>query len=244
MSKSIGVFGAGSGLGQAVAHRYAREGYDVALVARRREPLELLAKDLAPHGVAVHVVTADLADTDAIGDLAERIRAGVGGLDAFYYGPNSADPGFTPAADLTPRQARGFMSITLYTLVALVQQFLPHMLHQGDGAVLTAPGASALQGMPGMSGPGPALAAQRNYLQALHAEVAGKGVYVGELYIGALIADSAVHAGIQAAREAGAPVPDWAATPASPHELADLLWNMHTAKDRSETVYPADLFDR
>ncbi len=35
MSKSIAVFGAG--LGQAVAHRYAREGYAVVLVARRRE---------------------------------------------------------------------------------------------------------------------------------------------------------------------------------------------------------------
>jgi len=37
MSTSIAVFGAGPGLGQAVAHRYAREGYAVVLVARCRE---------------------------------------------------------------------------------------------------------------------------------------------------------------------------------------------------------------
>ena len=39
MSKSIAVFGAGPGLGQAVARRYAREGYAVTLVARRRSHL-------------------------------------------------------------------------------------------------------------------------------------------------------------------------------------------------------------
>lgn len=63
MSKSIAVFGAGPGLGQAVAHRYAREGYDVVLVARRPEPLQRLATDLASGGGTVHVISADLADS-------------------------------------------------------------------------------------------------------------------------------------------------------------------------------------
>src|SRR4051812_34864626 len=41
--KSIALFGVGPALGQAVARRYARAGYTVILVARRREPLDLLA---------------------------------------------------------------------------------------------------------------------------------------------------------------------------------------------------------
>ncbi len=41
MSNSIAVFGAGPGLGQEVARRYAREGYAVTLVGRRQEPLDL-----------------------------------------------------------------------------------------------------------------------------------------------------------------------------------------------------------
>ena len=56
MSKSIAVFGAGPGLGQAVARRYAREGYAVTLVARRSEPLDRLAKDLTSAEVAEHGV--------------------------------------------------------------------------------------------------------------------------------------------------------------------------------------------
>ena len=87
LSKSIAVFGAGPGLGQAVAHRYAREGYTVVLIGRRREPLDLLAKNLTSTGSAVHVITADLSDTDVVSTLAEQVRAKVGNLDAFYYAP-------------------------------------------------------------------------------------------------------------------------------------------------------------
>jgi short-subunit dehydrogenase len=228
MPKSIAVFGAGPGLGQAVAHRYAQDGYEIVLVARRRQPLEVVAQELTGAGATAHVITADLADTDAVPALAERIRATVGELDAIYYAPTPAD-GFVPAADLTPRRAQAFMPLAVYSLLALVQEFLPHMLEQGDGAILTAQGASAVQGPANMSGPGPAQAAQRNYLQSLHAEVAGKGVYVGMLYIGAIIENSAFHASDAAG--------DWGPT-VNPAHLADLLWNMHNAKGESEAKYP------
>jgi NAD(P)-dependent dehydrogenase (short-subunit alcohol dehydrogenase family) len=86
------------------------------------------------------------------------------------------------------------MPLIFYTMLALVQEFLPHMLEQGDGAILTAQSGSIVQGLPNVSGPSPARAAQHNYLQALqalHAEVADKGVYVGVLYVAADIKNSA-----------------------------------------------------
>jgi short-subunit dehydrogenase len=112
MPKSIAVFGAGPGLGQAVAHRYAREGYAVVLVARRRKPLDLLAENLTSTGETAHVITADLSNTEAISPLAEQIRAKVGNLDAFYYAPAGGDGGFVPAANLTPQHAQNFMPLT------------------------------------------------------------------------------------------------------------------------------------
>jgi short-subunit dehydrogenase len=235
MNKSIAVFGAGPGLGQAVARRYAREGYDVTLVARRPEPLDRLAQELTRAGATAHVITADLADTDATPRLAERIRAQAGPLDAFYYAPTPAT-GFVSAASLTPQRARDFMPLIFYTMLALVQEFLPHMLEQGNGAILTAQGGSTVQGLPNMSGPGPAQAAQRNYLQALHAEVAGNGVYVGMLYIGAAIRDSAFHTELEQAKAAGHPV--WEMAVVDPEQLAGLLWTMHSTKRQREAIYP------
>jgi len=236
MPKSIAVFGAGPGLGQAVARRYAQEGYRVALVGRRREPLESCARELADAGAGAHVVTADLSATDAVPALAGQVRAAVGELDAMYYAP-TPDGGFVAAADLTPGQAQAFMPLAVYSLIALVREFLPHMLAQGDGAILTAQGASAVHGPPNMSGPGPAQAAQRNYLQSLHAELAGQGVYVGMLYIGAIIENSAFHAWLQEAKAGGAATREWGPT-VDPHHLADLLWTMHLAKGEAEASYP------
>jgi short-subunit dehydrogenase len=234
-TKSIAVLGAGPGLGRAVARRYAREGYDVVLVARRRQPLEVLAQELTAAGATGHVITADLADTHAVPELAKQIRAATGELDALYYAPTPRH-GFVPAADLTPQRAHDFMPLAVYSLLALVQQFLPHMMEERSGAILTAQGASALHGPPNMSGPGPAQAAQRNYLQSLHAEMADKSVYVGMLYIGAIIENSAFHAQTVETRNAGAGR-DWGPS-VDPAHLADLLWDMHSTKSPAETTYP------
>jgi short-subunit dehydrogenase len=201
MGKSIAVFGAGPGLGQAVARRYRSEGYDVVVVGRRREPLA----QLAGGDGTVRVITADLSD-----------------------------PACVPAASLTAARAQDFMPLVFYTMVDLVREFLPDMLARGDGAILTAQGASTLQGLPGMSGSGPAQAAQRNYLQSLHAEVAGQGIYVGMLYIGAIIERSAFHAWITTPGNA---TRDWGPT-VSPDHLAGLLWNMHAGKGPTEARYP------
>ena len=75
--------------------------------------------------------------------------------------------------------------------------------------LLTAQGGSTVHGLPNMSGPSPAQAAQRNYLQALHAEVAGKGVY-----------------------------PVWEMPTVDPEYLAGLLWTMHSTRGQREVIYP------
>lgn len=233
MSKTIAIIGAGPGLGQAVAHRYASDGYDVALVARRRGPLEALAQELTDAGGRVRAVPGDLADADGVLALAGRIREAIGDPGVLYYGPTAG--GLRPATSITAEGLRSIM-YTLYSLVDLVDEFLPSMLDRRDGAVLFAGGATAIRGLPNLSGPGPTLAAQRNYLQSLHGEVADRGVYVGALYIGAVIEGSAFHIQSEEAEAAGRGK-RWGAT-VDPGHLADLLRGMHEAKDKAEAGYP------
>jgi len=100
---------------------------------------------------------------------------------------------------------------------------------------LSAQGGSATRGIPHIAG-GFAIAAQRNYLQSLHAALAGQGVYAGGLWIGAAIERSGFYNDREAARAAGASVPDMPTV--SPDVLAELLWTMHSTRDRAEAIYP------
>lgn len=236
MSKSIAVFGAGPAMGRSVAHRYAKEGYTIVAVARRAEPLDALVEELREAGGTAHAIAADLARIDALPALVEQIRSCVGDPDVLYYGATAG--GFISVTDLTPERAAALMPLGIYAPIALAQAFLPAMLERGDGAILNTQGASALRGMPRISG-GLVLAAQRNYLQALHAAVAEKGVYVGSLYVGAAIERSAYYARQQADRAAGIPVPE--VPHVDPDYLAELLWTMHTTRDRAEATYPDGL---
>lgn len=237
MTPSIAVFGAGPGLGQAVARRYAREGWRVVLIARHRDHLDQLAKEI---GQNAHVLTADLADTDAIPALAQRIRDAIGDPGAIYHGVGVGR--FSSAADLTREQIEQCLPVALYSLLALVREFLPGMLERGRGAILTAQGASAVRGIPHRSGPGPAIAAQRNYLESLEREVADRNVYIGRLYIGAAIIGSAWHAAYQQARANGTATYEVAL--ADPDRLADQLWTMHANAGPAETTFPDPLFQR
>lgn len=232
---TIIVCGAGPGLGRSVARRYGREGYEVVLIARRAELVESLAAELRDEGLTAHSFPADLSEPDAIPGLVAQIRQVAGDPDVLYYAPVAAGMSFVPAAKLTPQTATANNDLLLGSLIGLVEEFLPQMVERRSGAILTAQGATALAGRRGMSGPGPAMAAQRNYLQALEKEVAGDGVFVGRLYISALIKNSAIDQTMRADGRKSLP----SAALIDPDVLADKLWTMHQKRRPHEAVAPA-----
>ncbi|GAA3665282.1 hypothetical protein GCM10022224_032020 [Nonomuraea antimicrobica] len=98
--------------------------------------------------------------------------------------------------------------------------------------------------MPHASGLGPLMAAARNYLYSLNAELADAGVYAGTLSVAALIARSQTAEAVEA--QTGAPVgsgpvkmPNGFEFPVvDPDGLAEHYWDMHTKRDRVERIHP------
>ncbi|MGV2917720.1 SDR family NAD(P)-dependent oxidoreductase [Streptomyces alfalfae] len=238
MSKVIAVFGAGTGLGVSVARRFGREGFRVALVARRKDRLDALVEVLTGEGIEAVAFTADLSRPAEVPALVEAIRDRFGRIDVVEYGPISGDQGFTPAAELDAATLEDLTPLLLFTPVEVVQAVLPEWTERGEGAFLLALGYSAAQPMPHLSGLGPVMAATRNYLYSLNAELADRGIYVGALTIASLIARSEVSAAAQAAFES-ADGPHFPVT--DPDDLAEDYWNMYTRRDRVERFHPESL---
>ena len=69
MKKVIVITGASSGIGAALARQFARDEVILALVARRREALEAVAKSVEEAGGTAHVFPADMADRGAVSNV-------------------------------------------------------------------------------------------------------------------------------------------------------------------------------
>ena len=83
--KTAVVTGASSGIGRATALRLARDGWRVVVCARRVEPLNTLAEQVASAGGEAVVEPLDAADGDAVLAMAERVLEAHGAPDAIIH---------------------------------------------------------------------------------------------------------------------------------------------------------------
>jgi short-subunit dehydrogenase len=224
--KTIAIFGAGPGLGMAVAQRFGREGFRVALVARDASRLASMAGDLAAGGVEAAGFAADLTDQTAAQRAVDGIQDRFGAVDVLVYGPTPGEHLRRSPSELDVAAVARLLDLYVLTPVALVGRVLPGMLERGDGGLLFAMGAAAKYPMPSFAG-GMALSSLRNYALALNAELGPRNVYAGTLVIGALIEGSAAARNPSAWGNGQVPV-------VAAGDLAGRCWDMYARRDRAE----------
>jgi short-subunit dehydrogenase len=172
------VTGASAGLGSVFARTLAKRGYDLVLVARRKERLESLAAELKTLGAAAEVFPADLTSDADLARVEERIRncerldmlvnnAGFG-LDKLFH-----------ESDLAGQSAMARLHVLAPT--HLTHAALPGMVARGSGAVINVSSVAAwLQGASGVM-----YCATKAFLNSftlsLAVELDGKGVRVQAL---------------------------------------------------------------
>ncbi len=128
------VTGASSGIGEAYCRALAREGYDLILVARRRELLEALAEELkSSYEVSAQVLPADLASDEGTSIVARHIEQ-VTDLTLLVNNAGFATEGFFAEIDIE-RQLNMVRVHDLATM-RLTHAALPGMIARGHGSVI------------------------------------------------------------------------------------------------------------
>ena len=109
--KRILITGGGSGLGAAMAARFAELGASLALCGRRAEPLEATAAALRARGTSVATARCDVRDADAVEAMVERLWAEAP-VDVLVN--NAAATFIAETEKLSARAADGILATTLH----------------------------------------------------------------------------------------------------------------------------------
>ena len=139
--KTVIVTGAGSGIGEATARRFAAEGANVVLVGRTREKMEQIAADLpAAHRL---VAPCDVSDSAAVKAMAGIVRKQFGQIDVLVNNAGvAADTRIPEASD---QQWRHVMSINLDGVFHTCREVIPDLIRT-KGSVINVSSVSGLGG--------------------------------------------------------------------------------------------------
>ncbi|WP_405748449.1 SDR family oxidoreductase [Streptomyces sp. NBC_00144] len=170
------VTGGGSGIGRAIALRYAAAGGTVAVIGRRPEALEETARLARESGGTVETAPVDVRDADALTSAIDAVAARHGRLDALVN--NAAGNFVVPAEDLSPNGWRAVVDIVLNGTFFATRAAAQHMLGAGDGAIVNVIASYAWHGHPGTVHSAAAKGGVLAMTRTLAAEWGARGVRV------------------------------------------------------------------
>jgi len=177
------VTGASSGIGCTFAERLARDGYDLILVARRKDRLAELARQLEKNGAKVEVLVADLSKPDGLATVERR----AGGGDVTMLVNNAGFQNYKPFVELGPDAAEDQIRVQVTAVLRLSRAVLPAMLARGSGAIVNVSSMLAFSAgvdksfMPKRATYAATKAFVNVFTELLASEVAGSGVKVQAL---------------------------------------------------------------
>jgi short-subunit dehydrogenase len=175
------VTGVGPGTGAAIARRFSQGGYAVAMLARNRERIANLEKDI-PNSRAYPCDVTNEAELDA---AISAIRADLGEPKVLIH--NAVGGAFGNFMEIDPKVLNQNFQVNTMALLYLARRLAPAMVAAGEGAIIASGNTSALRGKASFAGFAPTKAAQRILAESIARELGPKGVHVAYVLIDAVI---------------------------------------------------------
>lgn len=198
------VIGAGAGVGQAVARKFAREGLCVCVVrrgagqfvwtlpernagaddatahtaaSRVRDDFESFVEDIRSDGGRAEAFIADGSSPDQLAKLIGSVERDVGPIACAVYNVG-AQMGARTLQATSYADFQNALSLGAVGAFALAKEVTPFMLRRGRGCLIFTSSTAAFRGNAGQHAHTAAMGARRNLCQSLNAELAAGGVHV------------------------------------------------------------------
>src|SRR2546425_6957530 len=175
------VTGVGPGTGAAIVRRFSRGEYAVAMLARSRDRLASLEREIERS----RPYPCDVTDEAELERTLGAIRADLGTPKILVH--NAVGGAFGNFLEIDPEVLNRNFQVNTMALLHLARRLAPAMVAAGEGAIITTGNTSALRGKAAFAGFAPTKAAQLILAESIAREVGPKGVHVAYVMIDAVI---------------------------------------------------------
>ena len=228
-AKVVAVVGVGPGLGRALAVRFARGGYAIALVARQDSSLRPVQNEIESFGGAARSYASDATSEQSVAATFARIREELGAPEVLVYNAGAFKSG--GILELSASDFEQAWRVNCLGGLVTAQAVLPAMLERGRGSIIFSGATASVRGSARFAGLAVGKFGLRALAQSMAREFGPKGVHVAHVVI-----DGGIDTPRVRAMFAG---PD-ASTLLSPTAIAENYWNLH-AQDPSTWSHEIDL---
>ncbi len=159
--KKIWITGASSGIGKAVATKFAQEGWKVAVSARRKELLDDLAKN--PN---IFSFPLDVTKKSQVDSVFQDILKNFGDLDICLFSSGTYDPKTEQKID--PEKIKNVINVNFFGVVDCVKSVEDHFKNKRSGQISIVSSIASYRGLPNSSGYGPSKAALTNFSESIY----------------------------------------------------------------------------
>ncbi|MBF2078832.1 MAG: SDR family oxidoreductase [Synechococcales cyanobacterium T60_A2020_003] len=240
MTRTALITGASQGSGLAIARRFARQGYDVVMVARQEERLRSAAEEVAQFG---HQVLAIPADVGKASEVAALVKKALNQYECIDVLINNA--GFCLTGDMvdtTLEDWHQIMDTNLWGYVHTIHALLPSFLEQGRGVIVNVGSFGGQMPLPHMTAYCTSKYAVTGLTHTLRLELAPQGIHVALVQPGMINSDfleRAVFRGNVEAQRAQMANLASSAWVSQPDDIAEAVWDVVVHRKPELVVGPA-----
>ena len=179
------VVGIGPGNGEALARRFAADGYAVALMARRPDLIEKLAGGLP--GAKPYV--CDAADAASVAGAFAKTRAELGDVDVLVFNAGSGVWG--TIEEVSAEDFERSWRINTLGLFLCAKQVIPAMRAKGQGAIIVIGATASRRGVAGTAAFAPAKMAQKGLSESMARHLGPAGIHVALIVVDGVVRSAA-----------------------------------------------------